>query len=94
MLFDNKGNFVDSVSYTISKPKNSYIRNIPFDSIYNEKLQWENTINESIGFHNEPYLLILDQLERKRYIRNIVIISLISTLVIILLVFIYRKKST
>ena len=94
VLYDSKGNFVDSVSYTISERKNSFIRNIPFDSIYNEKLQWENTINESIGFHNEPYLLILDQLERKRYIRNIVIISLISTLVIILLVFIYRKKST
>ncbi|MAO72442.1 MAG: hypothetical protein CMD02_08070 [Flavobacteriales bacterium] len=93
-LYDRKGNFVDSVSYTISERKTSYIRNIPFDSIYNEKFHWENTINESIGLHNEPYLVILDQLETKRYIRNILIISLISILVIILLVFIYRKKST
>ena len=87
-LYDRKGNFVDSVSYTISERKTSYIRNIPFDSIYNEKFHWENTINESIGLHNEPYLVILDQLETKRYIRNIVIISIISILVIILFYYI------
>ena len=94
VLFDNKGNFVDSVSYTISKLKNSYIRNIPFDSIYNVKLHWENSVNGSVGLHNEPYLVILEKTERKKHIRNIVIISLLVLFVIFLLIFIYRKKST
>ena len=82
------------MSYTISKPKNSYLRNIPFDSIYNVKLHWENSINGSIGLHNEPYLVILEKIERKKHIRNIVIISLLVLFVIFLLIFIYRKKST
>ena len=94
VLYDNNGNFVDSVSYTISKPKNSYIRNIPFDSIYNVKLHWENSINGSLGLHNEPYLVILEKIERKKHIRYIVIISLSVLFVIFLLIFIYRKKST
>ena len=94
VLYDNKGNFVDSVSYNISEQKNSYKRNIPFDSIYNIKLHWENSINGSIGLHNESYLAILDKIKRKKYIRYIVIISLITLSIIILLIFIYRKKKS
>ena len=94
VLYDNKGNFVDSVSYIISEPKNSYVRNIPFDSIYNSKLQWENSINGSIGLHNKPYLDILGKIEKKKRIRNNVIISTIILLVITLMIFVYRKKST
>ena len=94
ILYDNKGNLVDSISYSISDIKNSYARNIPFDQFEETELKWENVLGESIGNHNKTYTDIIEKIDQEKFIRNLILFSLSVTLLIFLVFFYYKKRST
>ena len=93
ILYDNTGNLVDSISYSISEIKNSYARNIPYDQLAETELKWENVLVESIGNHNKPYTDIIEKIDHEKFIRNLILSSLGGVL-LIFLVFFYKKRST
>ena len=94
ILYDNKGNLVDSISYSISEIKNSYARNIPFDQFGETELKWENVLGESIGNHNKTYTDIIEKLDHEKFIRNLILFSLVGAILICLVFFYYKKRST
>jgi len=57
-LYDNKENLVDSVTYklTTSESRNSYLRNIPYDSLPGIQLEWYFSDTSSMGKHN-PFFI-------------------------------------
>jgi hypothetical protein len=57
-LYDNKENLVDSVTYklTTSESHNSYLRNIPYDSLPGIQLEWYFSDTSSMGKHN-PFFI-------------------------------------
>ena len=94
LLYDNKGNLVDSISYTGSEIKNSYARNIPFGFFEEVEFKWDHVSEESIGVHNRAYMDIVEKLKYERFIRNIILFSLVGVVLILLSIFYYKKKST
>ena len=94
ILYDNKGNLVDSISYSISEIKNSYARNMPFDQFGEIELKWKNVLEESIGNHNKTYTDIIEKLAHDKFIRNLILFSLIGAVIICFVFFYNKKRST
>ena len=97
ILYDDKGGFVDSVSYNLTEIKNSYSRNIPLENIEQTTVNWENNSDFTIGYHNESYTsLMYDKRQRelqRKQDRKIRIISAgIGVIVLIPLFFLIRKR--
>jgi len=102
-LYDEKGNLVDRVSYDITEIKSSYSRNIPFDSVEQTTVIWENNLDVTIGSHNGLYTSLIYEQEqailKQKKKRNILFISLggvglLTPILFFLIRYRRRKKST
>ena len=93
-IYDNNGDFVDSVSYKLTSIENSYSRNIPFNSFEDIQCKWENNSDLTIGYHNTFYTNTLLELESvKDKNRIFVIVGIIFVVIIgIIAIFLYRRK--
>ena len=93
-IYDNNGDFVDSVSYKLTNIENSYSRNIPFNSFEDIQYKWENNSDLTIGYHNTFYTNTLLEIQSvKDRNRIFVIVGIIFVVIIgIIGIFLYRRK--
>ena len=94
---------MDRISYDITEIKNSYSRNIPFDSVEQTTVIWENNLDVTIGSHNGLYTSLIYEQEqailKQKKKRNILFISLggvglLTPILFFLIRYRRRKKST
>ena len=94
-LYDNNGGLVDSVSYNLTEIENSYSRDIPFKTIEQTTVSWENSSDFTIGYHNESYTSLIynrhqEELQKKKK-RKILFISVGVVVLIPLFLFLIKK---
>ena len=95
-IYDNNGDFVDSVSYKLTNIENSYSRNIPFNSFEDIQYKWENNSDVTIGYHNTFYTNTLLEIQSsKERNRIFVIVGILFVVIIgIIGIFLYRRKKS
>jgi hypothetical protein len=92
-IYDNNGDFVDSVSYKLTNIENSYSRNTPFDIV------WENNSDLTIGYHNTFYtnILLEEQKENNLFFLEDRIFWIIGTLFVVIIsvigISLYRRRN-
>jgi len=90
-IYDNNGDFVDSVSYKLTNIENSYSRNIPFKSFEDIQYKWENNSDLTIGYHNTFYTNTLLEIQSVKD-RNRIFVIVGIIFVVIIGIFLYRRK--
>ena len=93
-IYDNNGDFVDSVSYKLTNIENSYSRNIPFNSFEDIQYKWENNSDVTIGYHNTFYnnILLEKQKEKDRKRMFWIIGTILVVIISVIGIFFYRRK--
>lgn len=94
-LYDNENQLVNRISYTLTEAQKSYSRNIPFEEFDKTKVEWKNTEQSTIGFHNQTYTNLLEVIrkrELKERKKRSLIIASVGGAILIPFLFLIRKR--
>ena len=91
-LYDDKGNFVDSIHYKLDEVEDSYSRNIPFEKVEETTVVWRNNSDVTMGYHNQSYSELMVSIQDREKRNSIILYSGISIIVLMICYFLYRRK--